>query len=754
MKSNDKDSNKLQVTSNSKGSNKLPVTSNELNTKDSNELQVTSNELNTKDSKNSSLVTRYSSLPSDSSLAARYSLLLLEIGTEEIPARFLPDAIDKLREYSEKIFSEYRLPVTSIKTYATPRRLTLIAEVGASQEAAEREAWGPPVTAAFDKEGTPTKAAEAFAKAQGIPVTDLIRKEKGKGVYVMAVIKEKARDTAAVLPEILPKVVLSLNFPKSMHWGDGSFRFVRPIHWILAIYDNRRVAFEVDGIKSINITRGHRFLAPAPFEIKDSKAYMVTLRNNFVILDPDERKKIIIEGAGKLASSVEASVIQDDELLRQVVFLVEYPVPVLGTFSADYLSLPKELLIIVMKSHQKYFALEDKNGKLTNYFIIVSNTKNDNAGTVKKGAEKVIKARFEDARFYYEEDRKTPLKERVEGLKKVIYHDKLGTVYDKSVRMASIAEFLSSKCLPSKKEDVNTAALLSKADLISGVVREFPELQGVMGHYYALHEGYNEDIAKALAEQYLPRYSGDTLPETETGTIISLSDKLDNLASFFMLGLTPTGTEDPFALRRQAIGILSILSNKRFDLKLTDLFEKALQPFKVKNKEAIVGNLLKFFEQRFEPLFLSGGYAPDEINAVMDFVREKPLYTVRERLDALRAVKEDAGYNPFLLAIKRINNIAPKGETAPVKKELLSEGEEIRLLNEVESAAPHIRSLIRENNYLDALRILMSLKETINSFFDKVLVMDKNEEIKQNRLALIQSIKTLAQEIADFSKLS
>lgn len=687
-------------------------------------------------------------------------LLLLEIGTEEIPARFLYDAIIKLKENAEKIFSEHRLLYTSIKTYATPRRLSMIAEVDPVQKAAEREVWGPPVNAAFDRDGRPTKAAESFAKTHGLHVKDLVKKEKGKGNYVVAVIKEAAQQTIDLLPEILPKLILSLNFPKSMRWGSGSLRFARPIHWIFATYNNKKISFEIDGLKSSNMTRGHRFLSPAAFEIKDCKAYINLLRNNFVILDPDERKKIIVDGAQKLASSVNASLIEDEDLLQHVTYLVEYPMPVLGTFPSEYLYLPKELLITVMKGHQKYFALQDDQGKLTNHFIIVSNTKNDNAEIIKKGAEKVIKARFEDARFYYEEDKKIPLNKRVEELKKVIYHERLGNLYDKSCRIASIADFIADKCcrqldrFDQFKQDVHIAALLSKTDLISGVVGEFPELQGIMGSYYALNDGYNKDIAKALSEQYLPAFSGDRLPETPIGAILSLSDKVDNIASFFMLELTPTGTEDPFALRRQTLGIISILIKNRYNLNIFELLDKSLQPFKLDNKKVLMNDLIKFFEQRIEPLFQSHGYPLDSISAVMNFVKDKPLYTVKERLDAIQKFKEDSDYESFILAIKRVNNISPKNEVPPVNTDMFVQEEEKNLHEEVESITPEINSLLEENKYYDAIKLLSSLKEPINRFFDKVLVMDKNEEIKHNRLSLIKNIQKLALQIADFPKLA
>ncbi|GER94808.1 glycine--tRNA ligase subunit beta [hot springs metagenome] len=690
--------------------------------------------------------------------------MLLEIGTEEVPARFLPSAIIKLKENAEKIFSEYRLIYKSIKTYATPRRLSMIAEVAPVQEAAEKEVWGPPVNAAFDKDGMPTKAAEAFAKTYGLHIKDLLKKEKGKGTYVVAVIRETSQQTIDLLPDVLQRLVLSLNFPKSMRWGNGSLRFVRPIHWILSTYNNQRVIFEIDGLKSSNMTRGHRFLSPAAFEIKDCKTYINLLRNNFVILDPDERRKIILEGSQKLASTVNASLIQDNTLLEHVTYLVEYPVPILGTFPSEYLYLPDELLITVMKGHQKYFALQDDRGKLTNYFIIVSNTKIENAETVKKGAEKVIKARFEDARFYYEEDKKIHLTKRIEELKRVIYHDKLGSLYDKSMRIASIADFIANKCCQQLehfeqfKQDVHTAALLSKTDLISGTVGEFPELQGIMGGYYALNDGYNENIAKALSEQYLPGFSGDRLPETTIGAILSLSDKLDNLASFFLLGLTPTGTEDPFALRRQALGIISILIDKRYNINISELLDAALksqrEEVREQKTENIFNALIEFFEQRIEPLFQSYGYPLDSISAVMNFVKNSPFYTLKERLNAIQKFKEDSGYESFLLAIKRINNIAPKHELPPVNTDMFIQEEEKILHKDVESLTPDINSFIAENKYYDAIKLLSCLKESINRFFDKVLVMDKNEDIKQNRLSLIKSIQMLALQIADFSKLS
>ncbi|TAN45430.1 MAG: glycine--tRNA ligase subunit beta [Nitrospirae bacterium] len=681
------------------------------------------------------------------------SMLLLEIGTEEIPARFLPLALDKLRSNAERMLSDKRLSFTSLKAYATPRRLCLIAEgVPSLQTAVEKEVWGPPVNVSFDANGNPTKAAEAFAKANNLSVDSLQRKEKGKGLYLVALVREDALPTETILPEVFYELILSINFPKSMRWGNGSIRFARPIHWILASYANKKVVFEVEGIKSSNMTKGHRFLSPASFEVKDTRSYINLLRNNFVIIDHDERKKTIMEESDVLTSAIGASVVKDDELMHHVSYLIEYPMPFLGTFPAEYLELPPELLITVMKGHQKYFAV-NSGGKLTNRFIIVSNTKEDNAETIKRGAERVIKARFEDARFYYHDDKKASLKERLKELKKVTFHEKLGNLYEKTLRISSIAEYIADKCCADIKDEIRIAAQLSKSDLVSGVVREFPELQGVMGGYYAANDKLGPDVAQAIAGHYRPAFSGDTIPETDAGAVVSLADKLDNIASFFSIGLVPTATEDPFALRRQTLGIISILIGKRYRLDVSELFRKALQPYQSDRTASILEDMLKFYEQRLEVL-LNQGYAADCVDAVTCFAKDEPLYTVKDRLEALKRFKTLPDYEGFLLSFKRINNIAPEGKSGPVKKELFSQEEEAALYNAAESAASKLYPLLALERYSDSLEVLLTLREPVNRFFDKVLVMDKNEDIKNNRLALIKYIQTVGRQLADFSKLS
>jgi glycyl-tRNA synthetase beta chain len=684
---------------------------------------------------------------------ATYPLLLLEIGTEEIPARFLPEAMAKLKENAAAMLKEQRVAFGEIRTYATPRRIALIADIAESQTENEKEVWGPPINVAFDKDGNPTKAAEAFAKTNGMSIDSLLRKEKGKGTYLVALVKEQANPTADLLPELMPKLILSFNFPKSMRWGDGTIRFPRPIHWLLCLYNNEIVKFEIEGIRSGRITRGHRFLSPAQFELKEVKSYASMLKTNLVYLDPEERKSIILDSARKLTLSLDASLVEDETLLNHVSYLVEYPVPVLGTFPAEYLNLPEELLVTVMKGHQKYFAIRANNGKLANHFIIVSNTKVENAEIVARGAQKVIKARFEDARFYYEDDKKRTLADRREGLKNVTFHDKLGTTFNKTERIAALAKFIAEKICPAKAAEAETAGRLAKSDLISGVVFEFPELQGIMGSYYALNDGLSKDIALSIAEQYLPAFSGDRIPGSELGVVVSLADKLDSIASFFMLGMTPSGTEDPFALRRQALGIIAILTQTKSELLLIDLFTKALEAYPKCDKKKITEEIIAFFEQRLDPLLQSAGYPYDAVAAVTHFVQTEPVITLRDRIDAIVELKKNPGYELFLQLMKRVNNIAPKENVPAVAEKKFVQDEEKALWAAFKTITPDIEKAISERKYTEAIKTISTLAEPINTFFDKVLVMDKDEKIKNNRLSLIKTIRTTAFSIADFSRL-
>ena len=522
----------------------------------------------------------------------------------------------------------------------------------------------------------------------------------------------------------------------------------------MVLTDKEPINFEIDAIKSSNITRGHRFLSPAFFKVTDIASYKKLLVNNCVIVDQEERRKIIIEKMENLLASLDEKPVFDEDLLDTVVNLVEYPVPVIGSFLPEYLNLPKELLITVMKGHQKYFAVEDSEGKLTNQFIVVSNTSEGNSEIVKIGAERVIKARFEDARFYFEEDKKTPLSKRIEELKRVTFQERLGSLYDKTERLVSLAIFLAEKVLPSEQNRLKCAARLSKTDLITGVVREFPELQGIMGKYYAMYDNEDIEVAKALEEQYLPLHSRGRLPQTEIGSLLSIADKIDNISAFFSIGFKPTGSEDPFALRRQALGIIAILLNKGYNINIKELVEVSLENIQnLKDFQETKNNILQFFESRIEMVFLDQGYSPDLIQSILFFSLHLQLSDIKERLNAIQKFKEHKLYNNFLIAVKRVNNILPKEAIPDFKSELIIEEPEKQLKDSFDTVYSRLSELLENRKYYDAMDLFTSLTNPINHFFDHVLVMDKRQEIKQNRLSLLSDIWRTISTIADFSKL-
>lgn len=677
--------------------------------------------------------------------------LLLEIGTEEIPARFISIGMNRLKELAEQRFKDCRFDYSDIKTYGTPRRLSLIANIAEMQSASQREVWGPPVSVAYDKEGNLTKAGETFLKNNSLTIDELQKQQKGKGLYLFAKVTEKSQQIIEILPNVLIDIILSIHFPKSMRWGSGTIRFVRPIHWILAMYDNKKIPFELENIKSGNMTKGHRFLSPAYFEIKDTKTYINLLRNNLVILDTEERKRIILNSSQKIADSINAIFVHDEELIEHVANLVEYPQAVLCSFDKKYLQLPQELLITVMKDHQKYFALKKDSTHLTNNFIVISNTKTENSETVKKGAEKVIKARFEDARFYFEEDLKISPTDRLEWLQRVVFHENLGSLFDKTQRIKKIASYISEIVNPQSLQDVLVASTFCKTDLISGVVREFPELQGIMGSYYIKHFGFSDEIASSIKEQYLPKHSNDVIPNTNTGCILSIADKIDNITSFFSIGEIPTGTEDPFALRRQCYGIVTILFEKRYAITLKELLNYIIDTDVHNN---ISGTVTEFFRQRVEFYLQNKGYEQDIVDAVIPNFDIFPLHTTIYKADALVSFKSESYYQELILALKRINNIAPKDDKSySIDENLFTEQGEIILFERYRDISKKIGDLILDFDFSSSISLLNSLKDPINNFFDTVLVMDKDENIKHNRLSLVKSIREVIFRIADFSKL-
>jgi glycyl-tRNA synthetase beta chain len=529
--------------------------------------------------------------------------------------------------------------------------------------------------------------------------------------------------------------------------------FVRPIAWILAVSGPEKIEFEIDGMKSGNQTRGHRFLSPAAFQIRDISSYKQFLETNFVVLDQDKRRDVIMKSMIQLLQNSGLQIVSDEGLLETVTFLVEYPVPVLCGFDREYLKLPKELLITVMKDHQKYFAVQDPAGNLANSFIVISNTKAENAETVRIGAERVIKARFDDAKFYYRDDTATPLADRIDRLADVTFHDQLGSLLEKTGRIAAIAEHLAEKLLPAARENTGRAARLSKADLITGVVREFPELQGIMGKYYAQHDREDQEIADALEEQYLPKSFGDRLPRSEVGAMVSLADKIDNITSFFSIGLIPSGSEDPFALRRQAMGIVSIFLDRGYTLSLKEIFEFALQSMKqVKDHGIVMEHIMNFMAQRTEFILSSAGYQQEIVKSVIHLSFSSPLQSITSRIEALAAAQSEATFPDFLLAVKRANNIVPKTPLPPVDASLFQQDEEKDLYAAVAAARNALVPAFEGRDFSAALKAVLQVTSPVNSFFDKVLVMDKREEVKMNRLSLLRDVWETVSPIADFSK--
>ncbi len=696
--------------------------------------------------------------------------LLFEIGTEEIPARFFPGTLDNLKDVTENLLKDNLIDFSGIKTYATPRRLALIVEeVAEYQKNSSEEYFGPPVIKAFDADGKPTKAAVGFARSHGIDPEKLIRKKKGKGEYVVAVISKEGARVIDLLGDVLVNIVSLIKFPKSMRWGESKIRFVRPIRWLTALYGNKTISFKLGNMQCSNKTYGHRFLSNQELSINDSKEYLDILNENYVILDHDVRREIIKKQMNEIAEGLNAVIVSDEELLETVNFLAEYPNAVAGSFNEKFLQLPVELLTTVMKEHQKYFALRNISGDLINKFIVISNTAKENSDIVKKGAERVLKARFEDARFYFAEDTNMPLIERVENLKNMTYHEGLGTLFDKVERLLLISDFLYKIILSSKKkidsdisdnssavkiadmETVRRAVRLSKTDLTTGVVREFPELQGIIGMHYARLNGEKDEVAKAIREQYLPAYAGDNLPGTWTGSILSLADRIDNIISFFSIGLIPTGSEDPYALRRQASGIIAVLIEREVNVSLDELLSGII---KISGRDINKDEVLNFFRQRCEYLLLSMGYSHDVIQAGMYNFQEIPSFFLIKRMKELNSIKQRENYSAFLFAIKRVHNIIPKGFDGEVNERLLNTTYEETLYKKATEVKDIVDVSIKKGDYRNACIATEMLIKPINDFFDNVLVMEKDEDIRNNRLSILKTVWDVSIKVADFSRLA
>ncbi|SMC23069.1 glycyl-tRNA synthetase beta chain [Desulfacinum hydrothermale DSM 13146] len=680
----------------------------------------------------------------------------LEIGSEEIPAGYIGPALEAMAGQMVRFLTDHRIAHGTPVTTGTPRRLCLcIPDVAERQEASTTEIIGPPKSVAFDEAGNPTKAAEGFARNQGVQVSELAIKSTPKGEYVCLVKEEAGLPTRDLLQKMLPDFVAHIPFPKSMRWGSLSVTFARPVHWIVCLLGGQVVEFNYGDVTSGDRSFGHRFMAPEWIPVTGFQEHKKKLADHRVIVDMGERRDLILQGIREKAAEVGGTILEDPDLLDEVTNLLEYPYPLLGSFEEKYLALPPELLITVMKEHQRYFAITDAQDRLMPHFVTVANTVPRDPALVAAGNARVVRARLEDARFYYEEDQKVPLEDRAEELKSVVFHAKLGTSWEKVERFTALAQWLCDRLCPEKRDAVTRAAFLCKADLVSGMVGEFPELQGIMGRAYARLQGEPEQVAQAIYEHYLPNRAGGPLPEGMEGTILSLADKMDTIVGCFGVGLLPTGTADPFALRRQTLGIIRIVLAKNLRFSLGAFIDQALPLLEAKMTEpqaTVKAGVLDFFRGRLHHHLVSQeGLRPDIVDAALS-VGIDDLVDAVARVRALAAFTQRPDFESLAVAVKRVGNIIKEGEKAPVEPEVFQAQVEKALHDAYEDAAQQIQARVASGDYDGALAAAAALREPIDAFFEGVLVMDKDETVRRNRLALLTAIHGLFNRIADFRK--
>jgi len=696
--------------------------------------------------------------------------LLVEIVTEEIPAGYIAPALEAMAALMVEKLSQARIESAQAgETFGTPRRLALIVrDVAERQASVTKEVVGPPKTVAFDTEGRPTMAAEGFAKSQGVSVNRLSIKTTARGDYVCVKKVERALASWRFLQSIIPEVIAAIPFPKSMRWSDFSLTFARPIHSILALFGDRIIPFKLENIRSGRRTVGHRFMHPRSIAISDFSEYVDVLRSACVVVDIAERKNIIREEIAKAARKLGGEVISDDDLLDIVTNLVEYPAVSAGSFDEAFLKLPREVLITAMREHQKYFAVVSSDHQLLSCFIAVNNTPVEDIAVVTSGHERVIRARLEDARFFFETDATTSPHEMVGRLKGVLFQAKLGTVFEKVCRVQKLAEHLAELITPELKPTVSRAAWLCKSDLTTQMVNEFPKLQGVMGRIYAARAGEPEAVARAIEEHYLPAYAGGPLPENPAGALLSIADKLDTICGCFGIGLIPSGTSDPYALRRQAVGIIQTMLARAFRSSIKGLIQKSLGLLHDKisgDTDQTAQDVLTFFRHRMEHLLAEQGFAKDLISAVTSASMDN-IPAVLKRTEALETLKAKPDFEPLAIAFRRVVNIIKqarqRGEIPPSAAQsqaktdpgLFQEPCEQALYDTLQRVKQEISEDLKRAAFDRALLTVATLKGPVDAFFDGVMVLTEDERLKQNRLALLGEIAEVFSIFADFSKIS
>ena len=678
--------------------------------------------------------------------------LLFEIGAEEIPAGFMPNILGQLKQLAETKLNDAHLPFESIATYGTPRRLALIVKglADTSAEISERHK-GPSASIAYDADGNATKAAIGFARGKGLDVTDLVV-ENG---YIYAETKTAGVPAKDIVTDMLPQLITGLNFPKSMHWGKLDAKFVRPVRWLVALLDEDVIPVEFATVKSGNVTRGHRFLGADEITIKNASSYVDTLKENFVMVDQDARRELISKQLHDIAASKNASIVWDDDLLEEINYLVEWPTALCGGFEESYLALPDAAIITPMKDHQRYFPLVDQDGKLLPMFLTVRNGSDHSIEVVQAGNERVLRARLDDAKFFFNEDRKKPLIDRQDGLTKIVFQEGLGNLADKTERLLKLGRVFGEEC--GLHEDtvvvLERATELAKTDLTTGMVTEFTELQGVMGKEYALLDGESPEVAEAIFEQYLPRFAGDVLPQTEVGKVLSIIDKVDNIVATFSRGLIPTGSQDPYALRRQTIGILNILLGSEWNISLRPIFKASMELLNVpaEKQDELLDQVEEFFTLRLKNIFLDRE-VPHHVIDLLLSNNELSVADAEGLVNALLVNRIDEDVE-LVQAYTRMYNLVKDVEYTGVNSDLLKEDAEKALFEAATKASEASSAAWEAGDYDAVVAVPATLVPAINKFFEDVMVMDKDEAIKANRLQLVRLAYSVMAIIGDISAL-
>ncbi len=687
--------------------------------------------------------------------------LLFELGVEELPPSYVRPAFKELKQKFEDFFKKNRIEYSGIKAFGTPRRIAILVEnVAEKQEEWEKEMVGPPVRVAYDAAGNPTKAAISFAQSAGVDIKDLKIVTNKKGEYVAAVVKEGGASTVELLKSEVPEIVKSLKFKKTMRWADA-FRFPRPIRWIVFIFGDDTVEIEIAGVKSGKVTRGQRLISPAEIEVQNPLEYEELMEKNFVIADFKKRREIVIGKINETAQKAGGKIIQDEELIDEVTNLVEYPEAVLGSFDEKYLELPDEVVITAMKQHQRYFSVVNSDGKLLPYFVAVINNRAEYEEFIRPGLERVLRARLEDAKFYYEEDLKESLDKRVEKLKGVVWREMNGRVvsmYEKVMRVKELALKLAEGDPEVDKKVIERGALLSKTDLTTEMIRdgkEFTKLEGKIGMEYAIALGEDERVAKVIFEHHLPRFSGDQLPTQKESAYVGLADRIDTIVGIFSAGYEVKGSQDPLGMRKLSYGLIDLILGLNVKLDLGEAIRTSMEIYGIED-ETLLDRILNFIFTRFENYLEERlGIRYDIVDAVIaSGIRD--LVNLKNRAVVLNELltREPEVFDKVVIGQKRVANILKNaGELPSINPELFEKEEERTLYETAKSVEPMVIKALQKEEFREALNQLLLLKDPIDKFFDNVFVMTENESVRENRLALLKFVREIFSHYGDLSKI-